>query len=107
MKNLAILLSAAAILYLLPSLAVAEDPGAALFQSHCQMCHGADGKATTPTGKAFKAVDFHDPAVMKLSDTELATIITKGKNNMPAFGTRLTPPQIQSLVSYIRVLQKQ
>ncbi len=106
MKPLAILLSAA-ILCLLPSAAVAEAPGTAFFQSHCEMCHGADGKATTPTGKAFNALDFHNSAVMKMSDADLSTIISNGKNNMPAFGTRLTPPQIQSLVSYIRVLQKQ
>ncbi len=100
-------LSTAAMLCLLSAGASAQNKGAALFQQNCQMCHGADGKATTPTGRAFKAVDFHDPAVMKMSDAELATVIGKGKNNMPAFGTRLTPPEIESLVSYIRVLQKQ
>ncbi len=106
MRPAAILLSTILLLLLSYSVANAEDKGATLFQPNCLMCHGADGKGT-PTGKAFKVVDFHDPVVMKMSDADLATIISKGKNNMPAFGARLTPPEIESLVSYIRVLQKQ
>jgi mono/diheme cytochrome c family protein len=42
-----------------------------------------------------------------MSDAELANVINKGKKAMPAFGSRLTPPQIESLLSYIRTLQKQ
>lgn len=98
-------LSMAAALCLFSSVAVAQNQGTTLFQSHCEMCHGADGTGT-PTGKALKVVDLHDPAVMKASDADLATIIRKGKNMMPAFGDRLTSPQIDSLVSYIRELQK-
>lgn len=101
------LLTTAAILILFSSASYAQDNGATLFQSRCQMCHGADGKAATPTGKAFQVPDFHDPAVVKMSDADLATVITKGKNKMPAFGTRLTSPQIDSLIAYIRTLQKQ
>lgn len=100
-------LSAAAILMLFSSAGYAQDSGATLFQSRCQMCHGAEGKADTPTGKAFHVPNFHDPAIVKMSDADLTSVITKGKNKMPAFGTRLTPPQIDSLVAYIRTLQKQ
>ena len=105
MKLWTVLLSTAALLCLLSPVANAEDKAATLFQSNCLMCHGADGKGT-PTGKALKVVDFQDPAVMKMSDADLATVISKGKNSMPAFGTRLTSPEIESLVSYIRVLEK-
>jgi len=100
-------LTSAFLVLLLSSAAQAEDNGATLFQSHCQMCHGADGKAATPTGKAFQVPNFHDPAIVKMSDADLTAVITKGKNKMPAFGTRLTSPQIESLVAYIRTLQKQ
>jgi mono/diheme cytochrome c family protein len=100
-----IFLSMAAVLCLLAPVANAEDKGSALFQSNCLMCHGADGKGT-PTGQAMKVVDFHDPEAIKMSDADLAAIIGKGKNNMPAFGTRLTSPEIENLVAYIRILQK-
>ena len=100
-----IFLSMAAALCLLAPMANAQEKGAALFPSNCLMCHGADGKGT-PTGKAMKVVDFHDPEAIKMSDADLAAIIGNGKNNMPAFGTRLTAPEIESLVAYIRALQK-
>lgn len=107
MRPLRIVLSSAALLSFLSSTARAQDNGATIFKSSCQMCHGADGKGDTPTGKAFKVPDFHDPAVVQMSDADLEKIITAGKGKMPAFGTRLTAPEIQSVVSYIRVLQKQ
>lgn len=84
----------------------AQDNGAALFKANCQLCHGAEGNGDTPTGKAFKAPNFHDPTIVATSDEELTKIINAGKGNMPAFHSRLTPQQIQSLVSYLRMLQK-
>lgn len=101
------LLSAAAIVCLIPAAVHAQNNGATLFQSNCLMCHGADGKGSTPMGQAMKVANLHDPAVVKMSNAALANVISKGKKSMPAFGTRLTPPQIESLVSYIRTLQKQ
>lgn len=107
MRSMTRLLSTAAIVCLLSAAAHAQNKGATLFQSSCQMCHGSDGKGSTPTGQALKVVNLHSPEVVKMSDAELADVISKGKKNMPAFGSRLTPPQIESLVSYIRTLQKQ
>lgn len=107
MRSMIQLLSAAAIVCLLPVAAYAQNQGATLFQSNCQMCHGADGKGSTPTGQALKVVNLHSPEVVKMSNAGLANVIGKGKRNMPAFGSRLTPPQIEGLVSYIRTLQKQ
>lgn len=101
------LVTTAAMLGLFAGAGYAQDSGATLFQSRCQMCHGADGRADTPTGKAFKVPNLHDPAVAKMSDADLTSVITKGRNKMPAFGTRLSSPQIDSLVAYIRTLQKQ
>jgi mono/diheme cytochrome c family protein len=101
------LLSATAIVCLLSAVGYAQDEGATLFHSNCQMCHGADGKGSTPTGQALKVANLHSPEVVKMSDAELANVISKGKKSMPAFGSRLTSPQIENLVSYIRTLQKQ
>ncbi|HET9099821.1 MAG TPA: cytochrome c [Acidobacteriaceae bacterium] len=101
------LLCLAAIVCLLHSAARAQDKGVTLFQANCLMCHGADGKGSTPTGQALKAANLHSPAVVKMSNKQLVNVISNGKNAMPGFGSRLTPHQIESLVSYIRTLQKQ
>jgi mono/diheme cytochrome c family protein len=105
-NSLTRLLSTVAIVALMSAAAQAQNQGATLFRSNCVMCHGTDGKGNTPTGQALKVANLQSPTVAKLSNAELADVIRKGKGNMPAFGARLSSPQIESLVAYIRVLQK-
>ena len=81
------------------------DTAEATYKAKCQMCHGPDGKGETPTGKAMKVKDFSSEDVQKMSDAELAAIITNGKGKMPAYKT-LTPDQVKELVAYVRSLGK-
>ncbi len=87
-----------------PSLA--QNSGADIYKSKCQMCHGADGSGNTPAGKAFKAHAFNSPDVLKESDADLTTIIKDGKNKMPAFSGKLNDTQITDVLGYIHTLQK-
>lgn len=73
----------------------------ATYKSKCAMCHGADGKGQTPTGKSMKAKDFASEDVQKMSDADFTDAITKGKAPMPAMKS-LTPDQVKDLVSYVR-----
>lgn len=57
-------------------------------------------------GKALKIPDLHSEVVQKRSDVELTEIISKGKNKMPAYDTKLSKEQITKLVVYIRDLAK-
>jgi mono/diheme cytochrome c family protein len=41
-----------------------------------------------------------------MSDEDLETVITKGKNKMPPFDGKLKKEQIEQLVEYIRALAK-
>jgi cytochrome c6 len=91
---------------LLSTPARADDKGGALFKQKCAVCHGADGKGDTPAGKNTKVRSFADPEVAKQSDEELAGVIEKGKNKMPAYGKSLKPDEIKALVAYIRSLVK-
>ena len=77
----------------------------ATYKAKCAMCHGADGKGQTPTGKSMKAKDFASEDVQKMSDTELSDAITKGKAPMPAIKS-LTPDLVKDLVSYVRAFGK-
>jgi len=80
--------------------------GADLYKSKCQMCHGADGTGNTPAGKSTKVHSFSDPDVLKMSDDELISITTNGKNKMPAYKGKLTDAQIKEVIAYIHTLQK-
>jgi mono/diheme cytochrome c family protein len=87
-------------------LLIAETNAASLFKAKCVLCHGEDGSGNTPTGKAQKAKDLRSEETQKKSDEEIAEVITKGRNKMPAFAQKLKPDQIQQLVAYVRQLGK-
>ena len=65
------------------------------------MCHGPDGGGSA-VGKTLNVPDLRSPAVQKLSDAELAQIISDGKGGMPSFKGSLSEDQIHGLVTYIR-----
>jgi cytochrome c6 len=102
----AVLVIGAAIL-VFSSVGRAQDDGAKLYAaSKCASCHGPDGAANVPAGKALKARDFHSPDVQGQSDADLIAVITAGKNKMPAYGKQLKPAEIAALAAYSRALGK-
>lgn len=80
--------------------------GAATFAAKCASCHGKDASGSTPMGKKMGLRDLGSADVQKQTDKQLSDIMAKGKNKMPAFGQKLTAPQINDLVMYIRTLAK-
>ena len=54
----------------------------------------------------MKIRSFSDPETKKMSDDELAAVIEKGKNKMPAYGKSINADDIKALVAYIRSLAK-
>jgi mono/diheme cytochrome c family protein len=99
------LILASAVVFLVGISARADD-SAPLYKSKCSVCHGPDGTGDTTMGTKLGAHDFSAPDVQNLSDAELAAIIAKGKNKMPAYEKTLTADQIKGLVTYIRSLAK-
>ncbi len=86
--------------------ALAQNNGADIYRTKCQMCHGSDGTANTPAGKAIKAASFKSPAAKSASDADLIAIIHNGKGRMPSYAGKLSDAQIKAAVGYIRTLQK-
>jgi mono/diheme cytochrome c family protein len=86
--------------------------GKALWDQHCAMCHGVDGKGQTNMGKRLGAKDYTDPAVQAaLSDDAATTAIKEGFKNKegktvmrPA--QNLSDDEIKSLVAYLRTFKK-
>jgi mono/diheme cytochrome c family protein len=71
----------------------------ALFKEYCAKCHGDDGKGNTQRGKMLKAQDFTDAEWQAdQNDADLIKAVTEGDDDMPAFGKKLTPEEIESLV---------
>jgi mono/diheme cytochrome c family protein len=76
----------------------------AAFRTKCAMCHGLDGSGSA-VGKSMNVPDLRSPLVQKLSDAQLAQIISDGKDGMPSFKTSLSEDQLHSLVAHVRSLR--
>lgn len=76
-----------------------EEHPSALFKQYCVKCHGEDGKAETPKGKQLMARNFTDAEFQaSKTDAQLIKTVTRGDEDMPPFGKKLTKEQIESLV---------
>jgi len=88
------------------SLAVSSEQRAqakTTFKEQCSRCHGADGKGDTVLGDMLFPPDFTDAKWWKGRNNErLTQSITNGKNEMPAFGKKLTKTEILTLIAYVR-----
>ncbi|HZH32817.1 MAG TPA: cytochrome c [Pyrinomonadaceae bacterium] len=86
------------------------EPAAAkvLYTQNCTRCHGADGRAETPMGKAFAATNFTDANWWKRerpSDKRLTASIRDGREDMPPFGQNLSKKEIAALAAYVRTFK--
>jgi cytochrome c6 len=101
----ALVLTFVAVMVLSGTVLVAQD-AAATYKAKCSACHGADAKGDTPVGKKMGIQDLASPDVQRMSDDELAGIISDGKNKMPSYKKSLKPEQIKDLVGFVRSLAK-
>lgn len=90
-----------ALLALIPAGAAAD--GAAMFRTRCTPCHGADGSAQTPAGKAMKARDLRSADIQKLTDEQMTKSLTDGKGKMPA--SKLSATDMKLVIAFVRTLK--
>jgi mono/diheme cytochrome c family protein len=75
----------------------------------CAMCHGKDGDGKGDLAEQMKLQmrDLRDPGTTgKMTDGELFYILTKGNEQMPGEGTRLSDDQKWQLVNLVRAFAK-
>jgi len=80
----------------------ANNPGAAIFDSQCARCHGANGEGDIGPKLNGGAVtrDFQN------ADAELV-VVTYGRGGMPAFAGKLSPEQLREVVDFTRTQLQQ
>lgn len=100
---------------LMPGLAEAAgtgDPakGKLLFDKHCMVCHGPQGKGDGPTGRALipPATDFTSQPSRKKSGADLRRVIEQGSPGtaMPAWKGPLSEMQLADVAAYVETLRK-
>lgn len=69
-----------------------------IYNTECSRCHGEKGNANLYGSK--------DLVKTNLSIPERIEVIKKGRNMMPAYGTKLSEEQIKAVADYIEELKK-
>ncbi|MEO6307630.1 MAG: cytochrome c [Nitrospiraceae bacterium] len=84
--------------------------GKAVYERHCQACHGVGGWGDGPDAKALKVApaNFHRFKSFLKSDEELLRTIEHGVAFSPMHSWRgqLTDGEMQDVVSYVRLLSQ-
>jgi mono/diheme cytochrome c family protein len=77
------------------------------FDIYCKVCHGVlgDGKGIVTLHGFSLPPSFHSDQVRKLSDQDIFSIITDGKDRMKKLGDRISESDRWNIVSYVRALQ--
>lgn|GEM_PF-1851010 len=79
--------------------------GAAVFEASCTKCHGDDGKGKTKMGDKFREKGKDIPALGDSKDTreEFLTAVRDGVTDTPmkAYGKKLSPAEIEAVVTYV------
>ena len=83
-----------------------DEKSAGTFKQKCASCHGTDGKAESPAGKALKVPSFASAETKGKSDKELGDVIANGKGKMPKYGASMSADEIKAMVAYVRELGK-
>ncbi len=83
-------------------------PGAVVFQTYCQPCHGGAGKGDGPVAlRGFppppSLVAQH---ALELTDDQMFQIVTRGQKNMPSYAAQVPPQDRRAAIAYIRSLQQ-
>jgi cytochrome c6 len=86
------------------TIAMAQAPGADVYKTKCQSCHGATGVPSPAMAKSMGVKPIGE--VKSTPEAKMITVTTNGAGKMPAFKGKLTDAQIKDSVSYFRSLAK-
>ena len=68
-----------------------------LFDTHCTLCHGADGK--------LKMGDAKDLSISTLTREEMIAVVTHGRGTMMPYKQVLSAEEIEQVVDHVRTLK--
>jgi quinohemoprotein ethanol dehydrogenase len=75
-----------------PASAANLDKGKEIYTTTCVVCHGENGKGGSHGGA---------PLTPALNREAITNVVARGRNDMPPFGSALTPQQLNDLTAYV------
>ena len=86
-----------------PGLARAGD-GEALYGEHCATCHGADGRADTPVGKALKVPSLVDPKWTSADAAEALATAFHANPKHKAVESKVSDDELRAIAAHVAKL---
>jgi len=84
------------------------NAGKQLFNNHCAICHGEDGKSKTDVAASMKKkpTDLTAKEMRGITDGEIYWVLTNGvaKNGMPGFKTKANDKERWQMTVYVKHL---
>ena len=74
--------------------------GAEAYESHCQKCHGADGKSDTPVGKAMKVPHLAGAA----PSLEAVTAAVRENAKHKSVSSKLSDDDLAAITEFLKTL---
>ncbi len=89
------------------SLQALLEKGKTEYRVFCSHCHGQNLDGMGTVGQSFNPLptDLNSQQVVQLSDAEMFSLISYGKNRSPALATSMTEESRWAVISYIRFKQ--
>ncbi len=78
--------------------------GEALYSEHCATCHGADGRADTPVGKALKVPSLADPEWTSADAAEALVTAFHANPKHKAVESKVTDDELRAIATHVAKL---
>ena len=95
---LCIILVISVLLFVSSPVLASQDSGAAIFEANCAGCHPKGGNIIR-RGKNLQERALKRNHVDTID--AISSLVTKGKNNMPAYEERLSSQEIKTVSNYV------
>lgn len=76
-----------------------------VFAKECQSCHGLDGKGgpvKLEDGTRLRVPSLREGHALRHPDSDFRKQIVEGGDGMPSFKTKLSGPQVDDMIKFIR-----
>lgn len=80
------------------------DDGTILYEANCSNCHGADGRAQTPVGKAMEATSLAEPKWAEGDTADALVAAFRAKPKHKSVASKVTDDDLRAISVHVRGL---